>query len=147
MLICDLGGCLELLSDDVSRSNMFGLGEILITIASEVSEQKVLKISLKKTLVVSCHISKMYEKNRAESLQFSLEGWSYNIKSIPQRQTSCCAQAAHPRWIFDIHSIKSFLIGTSDCMCPDWSMALRSDSHFDCCFEDEFLQNKFLKCK
>lgn len=74
MLICDLGGCLELLSDDVSRSNMFGLGEILITIASEVSEQKVLKISLKKTLVVSCHISKMYEKNRAESLQFSLEG-------------------------------------------------------------------------
>lgn len=74
MLIWDLGGCLELLSDDVSRSNMFGLGKILITSASEVSEQKVLKISLRKTLVVSCHVSNIYEKNRVESLQFSLEG-------------------------------------------------------------------------
>lgn len=52
MLICGFGGCLELLSDDVSRSNVFGLGKILITSTSEVSEQKMLKISLKKTLVV-----------------------------------------------------------------------------------------------
>lgn len=73
-LVCDLGRCLELLSDDVSRSNMFGLGKILITSTSEVSEQKALKISLKKTLVVSCHISKIYEKNGVESVQFSLEG-------------------------------------------------------------------------
>lgn len=79
MLMCDLGGCLELLSDDVSGSNMFGLGKILITSASEISEQKVLNISLKKTLVVSCHISKTYEKTRVESVQFSLEGRSYNI--------------------------------------------------------------------
>lgn len=62
--MCDLGGrwCSELLSDDVSRSNIFGPGKILITSASEDSEQKVLKISLQKTLVVSGQISKVYEK-------------------------------------------------------------------------------------
>lgn len=42
----------------------------MITSTSEDSGQKVLKISLKKTLVVSCNISKVYERNRVESIEF-----------------------------------------------------------------------------
>lgn len=51
---------------------MFGPGKILITSTSEDSDQKVLKISLNKTFVVSCHISKVYEKNRVENVEFKV---------------------------------------------------------------------------
>lgn len=65
---------------------MFGPGKILITSTSEDLEQKVLKISLKKTFVVSCHISKVFEKTRVESVEFTVLGVEVKtLKNAPQK--------------------------------------------------------------
>lgn len=108
----------------------------MITSTSEDSGQKVLKISLKKTLVVSCNISKVYERNRVENIEFrviSVEVKTLKIKTH-QNQGSCCAQM--DLWLPYHKMLPSWncVLDVPGLVHRTGAVAVIADYHVDCYF-------------